>query len=103
MPATNGGRAGPKWQALEAQVLAEETHCCRCGRPVDKTLPRRHRWGATIDHLIEIDRWPEGIYLRSNVRLAHGHCNYAAGSRYRARKAKVRRLPHKPDRPSRNW
>lgn len=101
MPATNGGRAGPQWKALEKQVLAEETHCGRCGNPVDHTLPRRSRWGATIGHIIEIDRAPHLIYDRSNVRLEHWICNIRAGGKYGRNKQLRNPRPPKRNQPSR--
>jgi 5-methylcytosine-specific restriction endonuclease McrA len=101
---SNGGRAGTQWRNLEQQVLAEETHCGRCGRPIDKTLPRTSPWGATIGHIIEVDRAPHLIYDRDNVRLEHARCNYKAGGRYgRAKQLAAGTKPKRQRKQSRNW
>lgn len=72
-------RGGRPWRRLRDQVLAEETHCFRCGNEVDKSLPRNQRWSASIDHVIDVA--DGGAPLdRSNVRLAHHGCNSAAGN-----------------------
>lgn len=74
-------RGTQAWARLRAQVYAEETHCWRCGRWVDQTLPRNHRMSRTADHLDQVARGGAGIPDRSRVRLAHWGCNSARGAR----------------------
>ena len=81
MPKRNP-RTGAAWRKLRATVLAEEDRCARCGRPVNKNLSGNHKWGATVGHVVELDRWPAGLLVRSNVRLEHRHCNITAGAIY---------------------
>lgn len=72
--ATNGGRTGPAYQALRNWVITNHTNCHICGKPVDKTLNGRHKWGPTLDHIIPISKG--GPMLdRANARLAHRYCN----------------------------
>lgn len=56
-----------------AAVLREEHDCWLCGKPVDKTLPGTHPNGPSIDHLTR--RTDGGTNHRTNLRLAHLHCN----------------------------
>lgn len=66
---------GHRWRQLEARVLAEETHCGLCDKPVDKTLDRtRDPMSAAVDHMVPIHRGgPE--YDRTNLVLMHRGCN----------------------------
>ena len=74
------GRGGRPWQRLRAQVLAEETYCWLCGRPVDKNLPGSHQLGPNVDHVRPLAH--NGAPLdRANVRLAHRRCNLARGTK----------------------
>jgi hypothetical protein len=70
--------SGRPWKRLQAQVYAEETHCCRCGGWVDQTLPYNHRQARSVDHLVE--RQLGGEDHRDNLRLAHRACNAHAAT-----------------------
>ena len=99
----NNGRTGTKWTNLRKRVIAEEDLCCRCGRPVNKTLPGTHPHGPTADHIIELDRWPDGLLERSNLRLAHRLCNTTAGAVYGEQKRKQGRRTINKRKQSRKW
>jgi hypothetical protein len=44
-------RRGPGYRQWVAQVMATcEPVCIRCHMPVDMTLPRNSKWGASADH-----------------------------------------------------
>jgi 5-methylcytosine-specific restriction endonuclease McrA len=75
------GRAGKPRAQLGAIVRAEETTCWRCGHPIDKRLPPRHRESFSVDHIIPISINPGLAYVRSNLRAAHYGCNSARGNR----------------------
>jgi 5-methylcytosine-specific restriction endonuclease McrA len=63
-------------------VFAEETHCWICGRPVDFTLPPKHRLARSVDHLVKLE-FGGAPLERHNVRLAHIACNTARSNRDR--------------------
>lgn len=67
------------WRALRAQVFREETHCWRCGKWVDQSLPARHPMSRTADHLDPVGLGYAGVPDRSRVRLAHWSCNSKRG------------------------
>ena len=88
------GRKGRDWRALCARVYADpcETHCLRCGQPVDKTLvfseelpPEVRRRARSVDHIIPIDQGG-ARESRDNVALAHYGCNARHGARMVAAK-----------------
>jgi hypothetical protein len=73
-PAARSDRSG--WlRARLREAVAEVygTDCCRCGRPIDMTLPGQHRDGPSFDHLeLSSEGGPDHF---TNLRLAHLHCN----------------------------
>jgi len=80
------GRSGRPLERVKDHVYATRTHCCRCGLPVDLSLPYRdpvtgrvNRWSKSIEHLTELDREQGNPY---EVDLAHLHCNTSHGARY---------------------
>ena len=80
MVARTAGRKGRPWRKVQAEVYAEETHCCLCGNYVDQTLFNfRGRWARSVHHLIPPDIAPELARDRGNLRLAHLGCNSKAG------------------------
>lgn len=82
MPARTAGRSGRPWRRLSAQVYAEETHCIRCGRWVDQSLPPNTRMSRTVDHIDALAMGGARL-KRENVGLAHHGCNSRAGARMR--------------------
>lgn len=91
MTARWAGRKGRAWRDLCAQVYADpnETHCLRCGRPVDKGLvfseylPKELRPQArSVDHIIAIDQGGARL-ARDNVAIAHLGCNSRHGAKVR--------------------
>ena len=79
------------WRRARAAVLARETVCYLCGRPVDKRLPGSSPAGPTVDHL-EARAAGGSLYDSSNLHLAHQRCNSMKGSMqlatYRYREAR---------------
>jgi len=51
----------------------DDFKCYLCGEDVDMSLPRRSKFGATIDHVIPLSRG--GSDDVTNLRLTHWHCN----------------------------
>lgn len=75
--------AGLRRMRVEAQVLAEETHCSWCGNEVDQTLTAPHPWSAVVDQVQPL--WLGGNpYDRSNNHLAHRACQATRTTRLRA-------------------
>jgi 5-methylcytosine-specific restriction endonuclease McrA len=72
--------SGRPWERLKHRVFAEETHCWLCGRYVDQDLPPRTRWSRSID-LIHPKSRGGSDQDRSNLRLAHIHCNSSRGNK----------------------
>jgi 5-methylcytosine-specific restriction endonuclease McrA len=56
------------------KILATQSVCGICGKPVDKKLKYPHPLSACIDHIIPIDKGghPSDI---DNMQLAHWTCN----------------------------
>lgn len=87
------GRSGRPYERAKAHCFATETHCRRCGKRVDMSLPYRdpvtgkvNRMYKSFGHLEELDAGGHPY----QGRLEHLSCNAAAGARYvnakRARK-----------------
>lgn len=62
------------WRRARAAVLARESVCYLCGKPVDKKLPGSSPAGPTVDHL-EARANGGSLYDLSNLHLAHQRCN----------------------------
>ena len=56
------------------KILATQSVCAICGRPVDKSLSYPHPMSATIDHIIPIAKGGHPSDL-DNLQLAHWTCN----------------------------
>jgi len=103
MTARWAGRKGRPWRELCEQVYADphETHCLRCGKPVNKgltlwDLPRGQRAQArSVDHIIAIEHGGARL-SRDNVAIAHFGCNSRHGARVRW--AKHKGVAHTPTR-----
>lgn len=53
--------------------------CWLCGATIDPDVPRRSRWGATLDHVQPLALG--GLHEYANVRAAHMVCNARRGAR----------------------
>lgn len=62
------------WRRARAAVLARESICYLCGKPVDKALPGSSPMGPTVDHT-EARSAGGSLYDPSNLHLAHQICN----------------------------
>ena len=62
-------------QRITHEEIAERDNylCHLCGEPVDMSLPRTSKLGATLDHVIPVSRG--GVDSRENLKLAHWICN----------------------------
>lgn len=91
------GRSGRPYRRTKAEVFANETHCRRCGRPVNMALPYKdpitgkvNRWSKSYGHKVELDR-NGNPYVGG---LEHLHCNTKAGAEYgNAKRTRKRSTP----------
>lgn len=56
------------------KILATQTVCGICGKPVDKALRYPHPLSACVDHIIPVARGGHPSDL-DNLQLAHWTCN----------------------------
>ena len=92
MAARWAGRKGRPWRTLCLRVYAEETHCIRCGRYVDQTLPPRTLRSRSVDHRTALALGGAPLDRR-NVGLAHYSCNSRHGAHLRWAKARHSTTP----------
>lgn len=77
-PELRRGRSGRPYRRWRAEVLkADIPICCRCGRPIDKSLPWRHPMAATAGHIIPLSRGGAPLDPR-NGQPEHRVCNLRA-------------------------
>ena len=99
------GRSGRPFARAKAHVYATETHCRKCGKEVDLTLPHTdpftgkvNVWSKSYGHVDELDAGGHPYV----GHLEHLHCNTSAGATYgnakRAKQALGARLRTSPDR-----
>lgn len=74
-PEARKGRSGRPYRRFRGKVLAAAVPiCCRCGGPIDKTLPWRDPWSATVDHLDALAEGGEPLDEMTSAP-AHRICN----------------------------
>ena len=75
----------PTW--LSALVRTSETHCYRCGQPIDWGIPFWDGMGGinpdagTVEHVIPQSQAPRLRLDPANCKASHQHCNVQAGDR----------------------
>lgn len=88
------GRSGRPLERDKKRVYATETHCRRCGKPVNMALPYRDPRTGKVNpmsksyghaHELDANGQPYG------GRLEHLRCNVSAGAAYGNRKRGKRR------------
>lgn len=68
------------WKRMRARVMARESVCYLCGRPVDKSLPGTSPMGPSVDH-VEARSRGGSVFDEQNLHLVHKICNSMKGSR----------------------
>lgn len=66
------------FESAKKKILATQSICGICGKPVDKTLKYPDPMSPCIDHIIPIDKGGHPSDL-GNLQLAHWTCNRAKG------------------------
>jgi len=79
---------GHRRRQLRARVLAEETHCGLCGRPVDTELAPGLPGSPEVDEIVPVSKGGSP-YDRSNCRLVHRLCNQRRGNGIRSQRRPV--------------
>lgn len=74
MPNSKYGAERAQFETNRARVLATQTICGICGKPVDKSLKFPDRMCATVDHIIPVDRGGAKSDI-DNLQIAHFCCN----------------------------
>lgn len=100
--ASNGGRSGHRYRQLRRQVRATQTHCYRCGQPIDWTVPYRDPHtgevrpdAGTVEHIQPASKRPDLILDPANLAASHRQCNIGASD------ADIQ--PHPLGQPTRSW
>lgn len=68
------GQHGTIFRKNKKIILATQSICGICGKPVDKTLRYPNPLSPTIDHIVPIDRGGHPSDIQ-NLQLAHWTCN----------------------------
>ena len=63
-----------QWEHNKKIILARDSICGICGKPVDKSLKYPDPMSPTIDHIIPVSKRGDPIALE-NLQLAHRCCN----------------------------
>ncbi|MCL2136823.1 MAG: HNH endonuclease [Coriobacteriia bacterium] len=96
-PSTNPRYRYPARRAqVRRRLLARETHCALCGKPIDKGLRTPHPMSAEVDEIVPVSKGGSPIDME-NVQLTHRVCNQRAGDKSRPRKARSFPLPTSQD------
>lgn len=84
----NAGRRGRRWNRIKAEARLRETHCYRCGQPLDKTIPYRdpdtgntNPNYASAEHKVPRSIAPHLAEDPANIGVSHLICNQSAGNR----------------------
>lgn len=85
MPA---GRTGRRWHRLKTQVYSHHAPCCRCGQPINYTLPYLNPLTGRPDpNSKSVDHYPHPLSTHphlaedpTNLAAAHLGCNWHAGA-----------------------
>ena len=89
MGGKNAGRSGSRWRKLKADVYARGAVCCRCGQPIDYSLPYLDEdTGKSNPASKSVDHYPHPLSTHphlaedlGNLAAAHLGCNWEANDR----------------------
>ena len=83
------------------RILATQSVCASCGRPVDMELKAPHPMSPSVDHIIPLNKGghPSDI---NNLQLAHWICNRTKSDKL-IEPSKVYKNEHKSIRLSCDW
>lgn len=89
------GKHRQQYDRNKKKVLASQSTCGICGKPVDKSLKWPHPMSPTVDHIIPINKGghPSDI---DNLQLAHWCCNRAKSDDLNVASKAEKSLARKP-------
>ena len=70
------------------KILATQSVCALCGKPVDKGLRYPHPLAASVDHIIPVNKGGHPSDL-DNLQLAHWTCNRQKSDKLQKRHRKA--------------
>lgn len=68
------GRQRAQFESNKAKILATQTVCGICGKPVDRSFKFPHPLSPSIDHIIPVSKGGHPSEI-ANLQLAHLCCN----------------------------
>jgi len=74
------------YEAARKKILATQTICGICGKPVDFSYKAPHPLSPSVDHIIPVSKGGHPTDI-SNLQLAHRCCNRAKGDLAELKKA----------------
>ena len=63
-----------QWEHNKKIILATQSICGICGKPVDKSLKYPDPMSPTVDHIIPVSKNGDPVAL-DNLQIAHRYCN----------------------------
>lgn len=90
------------WDHNKKIILATQSVCGICGKPVDKSLRYPDPMSPTVDHIIPVSRNGDPTSL-DNLQLAHRYCNRMKSDKLPEEKPKENRDPNRDLPQSVNW
>ena len=69
-----------QYQYNRKRILATQSICALCGKPVDKSLKSPHPMSPSVDHIIPVAKGGHPSEI-TNLQLAHRACNRAKADR----------------------
>lgn len=76
------------WAHNKKIILATQSICGICGKPVDKTLKYPDPMSPVVDHIIPVSRNGDPVSL-DNLQLAHRYCNRMKGDKLPEKEVKI--------------
>lgn len=90
------------WEHNKKIILATQSICGICGKPVDKSLKYPDPMSPTVDHIIPVARNGDPVSLE-NLQLAHRYCNRMKSDKLPVEKPKNTADPNRDLPQSVNW
>jgi len=85
----------PLFEHNRRVILATQSICGICGKPVDKTLKFPDPMSPSVDHIIPVSKNGDPVALE-NLQLAHRYCNRQKSDKLQAQTKVIdenRKLP----------